>query len=161
MPVVIQKYTELYCERHQIALYPPLAFNLLLLVICDVTAFLTRRLPEAFNESWFIFLSVSSTLVIWMAFLPTYFIIFFAFFKESLLSLALLLNAFCNMVFTCAPKIYAVWWVEDDDIAATYDINDTMEKDKRRMTKKMNESSSDLSVASKATAISGNNNHNN
>ncbi len=53
-------------------------FTLSFILICLLfyifpSGFLTRKLPANFNESWFIFVSVATTVFIWCVFLPTYF----------------------------------------------------------------------------------------
>ena len=116
MPVWLERYVELKCERPQLILLTPLSFNLVLLLLCLLFAFLTRQLPDAFNESWYILLSVTTTLIVWMAFIPTYFVTFYAYHREALLSLALTLNSYCNIVCLFAPKMYALFWVKDEDI---------------------------------------------
>ena len=116
MPVRIQEYVELRCDRPQLILLTPLSFNLILLLLGSVFAFLTRQLPDAFNESWYILLSVTTTLIIWIAVIPTYFVTFYAYHREALLSLALTLNTYCNLIFLFAPKVYALFWVKDEDI---------------------------------------------
>jgi hypothetical protein len=42
-------------------------------VICTVYAVLTRKIPEAFNESKYIGFTMYTTCVIWLAFVPIYF----------------------------------------------------------------------------------------
>ena len=116
MPISTEKYVEKHCHQDQIGLLAPLCFNLLLMVICSILAFLTRRLPDNFNESWYIFLSVSTTLFIWVAFLPTYYAAFYALHKAALLALALNLNGSVTLLCLFAPKIYALYYIPDKDI---------------------------------------------
>ena len=120
MPVKTEEYVELRCDRSKLVLLAPFSFNLFLLLLCAVFAFLTRQLPDGFNESWYILLSVITTLIIWMTLIPTYFITFYAYYREALLSLALSLNALCNMICFFAPKVYALFWVPDDKIETTF-----------------------------------------
>ena len=49
------------------------SYPILLVIICTVYAVLTRKIPEAFNESKFIGFSMYTTCVIWLAFIPIYF----------------------------------------------------------------------------------------
>ena len=127
MPVKTEEYVELRCDRSKLVLLTPFSFNFFILLLCAVFAFLTRQLPDGFNESWYILLSVTTTLIIWMAFIPTYFITFYAYHREALLSLALSLNAICNMVCFFAPKMYALFWVQEEDIKTSFkdEINDS------------------------------------
>lgn len=48
-------------------------YPILLVIICTIYAVLTRKIPEAFNESKFIGFSMYTTCVIWLAFIPIYF----------------------------------------------------------------------------------------
>ena len=116
MPVLTENFVELVCHIPQEALFIPLGYNLFLLFVCAVFGFLTRKLPYNFNESWYIFISVTTTLFVWIAFLPTYFMAFYAYHKAALLALALILNALVPAICLFAPKIYAVFYVPEDKI---------------------------------------------
>ena len=50
-----------------------LAYPILLIIICTFYACLTRRIPEAFNESKHIGFTMYTTCIIWLAFVPIYF----------------------------------------------------------------------------------------
>lgn len=49
------------------------AYPMLLIFVCTVYAILTRKIPEAFNESKFIGFTMYTTCIIWLAFIPIYF----------------------------------------------------------------------------------------
>ncbi len=115
-PVVTERYVELQCDLQLEALLIPLSFNILLLLLCAVFGFLTRQLPDNFNESWYIFISVVTTIFIWIAFLPTYLVAFYAYHKAALLSLALVLNASVTLLCLFVPKLYAVYWIDEKNI---------------------------------------------
>ena len=119
MPVVTVKLVELTCYLPLISLLIPLGFNLLLLLLCTIFGFLTRKLPENFNESWYIFISVATTIFIWVAFLSTYMLAFYAYHKAALLALALFLNATVTALCLFAPKIYAVYFIDEKEIKTT------------------------------------------
>ncbi|CAL1533000.1 unnamed protein product, partial [Lymnaea stagnalis] len=98
---------ELSCNWTLPGLTSFLAYNLVLVVLCSVFAFKTRKLPDNFNESRFISLCVYTTLIIWLAFIPTYFTAGRQYLKTLLLSLSLLVNHTVALVFLYVPKIYA------------------------------------------------------
>ena len=141
MPVRTEQYVELSCEQDQIGLLVPLSWNLFLLALCSVIAFLTRKLPDNFNESWYILLSVTMTLFIWIAFLPTYYAAFFASHKAALLALALILNGMVTLVCLFLPKLYALAFVPDAEIkitdfsAASFDTTATSVQPKGEVSK--------------------------
>ncbi|XP_015185751.1 PREDICTED: metabotropic glutamate receptor 2-like isoform X1 [Polistes dominula] len=49
------------------------AYPIILIVVCTIYAILTRKIPEAFNESKYIGFTMYTTCVIWLAFVPLYF----------------------------------------------------------------------------------------
>ncbi|XP_067211682.1 uncharacterized protein [Linepithema humile] len=49
------------------------AYPTILIVVCTIYAILTRKIPEAFNESKHIGLTMYTTCVIWCAFVPLYY----------------------------------------------------------------------------------------
>ena len=116
MPITTDKYVELACDQEQLGFLLPLSYNLLLLLLCAIHGLLCRKLPENFNESWYIFVSVSTTLFIWVVFLPTYFSTFYAYHQVALLDLCLMLNGFITLLTLYAPKLYAVYFIEEDMI---------------------------------------------
>ncbi|KAK6618452.1 hypothetical protein RUM43_013645 [Polyplax serrata] len=64
----------LVCSSHIDASYMiAFGYPILLIVICTVYAVLTRKIPEAFNESKHIGFTMYTTCVIWLAFVPLYF----------------------------------------------------------------------------------------
>ena len=119
MPVTTEKFVELLCNISIVNILLPLSFNFILLLLCAVFGFLTRKLPDNFNESWYIFISVITTIFIWIAFLTTNLLAFYAYHKAALLALALILNSFIVLICLFGPKIYAVYFVNEKDIKIT------------------------------------------
>lgn len=109
MPVATEPFVELTCANGIHGFITSLGYNVLLVTVCSFYAFKTRSLPDNFNESRYITLCVYTTLVIWLAFLPTYFTTSRAFFQVILLSSALILNATVLLLSLYTPKIYAVY----------------------------------------------------
>ncbi|XP_035827005.1 metabotropic glutamate receptor-like [Aplysia californica] len=105
--VKTENYVELSCDWTIPGLASFLSYNLVLVGLCSVFAFKTRKLPDNFNESRFISLCVYTTLIIWMAFVPTYFTANRQYLKTLLLSLSLIVNHTVAVIFLFLPKIYA------------------------------------------------------
>ena len=116
MQIPTKKYVELLCEQSLQGFLVPLAYNLLIIFACAVYGFLTRKLPENFNESWYIFVSVSTTAFLWMVFLPTYFTMFYAHHQAAILAFCLIVNAAITLLCLFVPKVYALYFVEESDI---------------------------------------------
>ena len=127
MPVRTEKSVELLCEMTMINLLLPLSYNLLMLFLCAIFGFLTRKLPDNFNESWYIFISATTTIFIWVAFLPTHMMAFYAYHKAALLSLALILNGTTTLICLFVPKLYALFFVNDQEIQITNFSTETSE----------------------------------
>ncbi|XP_077996356.1 metabotropic glutamate receptor 3-like [Glandiceps talaboti] len=108
MPIPTERKVELYCNITEAEVITSVAYNLLLLVLCCICAFKTRRVPDNYNESRHIAWTVYTVLVIWCAFIPTYFAINDAVTKVTILSMAVLVNAWVNLVFMFFPKLLAV-----------------------------------------------------
>ncbi len=115
-PVLTEKYVELYCHVTLEGLLIPLAYNLLLIILCAVYGFLTRKLPENFNESGYIFVSVATTTFLWTVFLPTYFTTFYSHHRVALLAFCLILNGAITLLCLHVPKLYALYYVDESRI---------------------------------------------
>nr|KAG5713663.1 hypothetical protein BaRGS_024711 [Batillaria attramentaria] len=120
MKVALERYVEHSCDLPMAGLASFLAYNLLLVAVCAFLAFKTRRLPDNFNESRFISMCVTTTLVMWLAFIPGYLLAWREHLKMLMLALALALNHSTALVFLFLPKVYAVMYLEGAaDINAT------------------------------------------
>ncbi|KAH9523699.1 Metabotropic glutamate receptor 1 [Bulinus truncatus] len=113
-PISTDRFVELSCDMTLPGLVSFLAYNLVLVSLCSVFAFKTRKLPDNFNESKFMSMCVSTTLVIWLAFTPTYLTAIYQYVRVLLLSAALLLNHTVALVFLFVPKIYAGLWLPQE-----------------------------------------------
>ena len=73
--LVNRKILELVCDHSpHAALIVTVVYNLILLTASAFFAFRTRKVPERFNEAKFISVTVFSLCVIWLAFVPTFYI---------------------------------------------------------------------------------------
>ena len=116
MQVASQREVELFCKMSVTPFMLCLGYDLILVLLCAVHALLTRKLPENFNESWYLFVSVSTTSFLWMVFLPTYFTAFYATHQTALLAFCLLVNGTCTLFCLFVPKMYAVMFIDKDDL---------------------------------------------
>ena len=117
MPVASEKYVEMLCDLPVSGLIPPLAYNMLLILCCCFYAFKARALPDNFNESRYIFLSVCTTVFLWFAFIPTYFTAFYATQKTLLLACILLLNPTVMLLCLYIPKLYAIYMLDEEQMS--------------------------------------------
>ena len=116
MQVLTTREVELFCKMSLTPFMICLGYDLLLLLLCAAHAFLTRKLPENFNESWYVFVSVCTTSFLWMVFLPTYFTTFYAHHQAALLAFCLFVNGACTLLCLFVPKVYAIYFVDEDDM---------------------------------------------
>lgn len=77
---------------------------------------MVRKLPENFNESWYIFVSVATTTFLWVVFLPTYFTTFYAHHQSALLASCLIINATVTLLCLYLPKFYALYFIEEQNM---------------------------------------------
>ena len=63
----------LTCKASQTAILLSLVYNMLLIILCTVFGFKTRKIPQNFNEAKYIAFTMYSTCIVWLAFIPIYF----------------------------------------------------------------------------------------
>lgn len=63
----------LTCKVSTFSLIMSLMYNMILILLCTLYAFKTRKIPENFNEAKYIGFTMYSTCIVWLAFLPIYF----------------------------------------------------------------------------------------
>ncbi|XP_043933412.1 metabotropic glutamate receptor 2 [Protopterus annectens] len=64
----------LKCNNRDSSMLISLTYNVVLIVLCTVYAFKTRKCPENFNEAKFIGFTMYTTCIIWLAFLPIFYV---------------------------------------------------------------------------------------
>ncbi|XP_022235092.1 metabotropic glutamate receptor 4-like [Limulus polyphemus] len=83
------------------------AYPITLTLICTVYAILTRKIPEAFNESKYIGFTMYTTCIIWLAFVPIYFSTAeHVALNVTSMSLAISLSSTVTLVCLFTPKLY-------------------------------------------------------
>ena len=116
MPTTFKKYVELYCYKSMVWFIIPLAYNAIIMLLCAWVGFMTRSLPSNFNESWFIFISVATTLFSWVVFIPAYFTVSYLYLQTAILGFALVLSIFVTLSFQYLPVLYALAFVAVENI---------------------------------------------
>ena len=107
---------ELICHFPVAPFTTSFVINAILLIICAFFAFLTRKLPDNFNESRFIAFCVYSTLIIWLSVLPAYITATTSSLRVSLLCAMLILNASVPLILIYFPKVYAILYVSAESL---------------------------------------------
>lgn len=64
----------LKCNCKDSSMLVSLSYNCILIILCTVYAFKTRKCPENFNEAKFIGFTMYTTCIIWLAFQPIFFV---------------------------------------------------------------------------------------
>ncbi|XP_078466710.1 metabotropic glutamate receptor 3-like [Lampetra planeri] len=64
----------LKCNVQDSSMLISLGYDVILVVLCTVYAFKTRKCPENFNEAKFIGFTMYTTCIIWLAFLPIFYV---------------------------------------------------------------------------------------
>ena len=109
---------ELRCgESPYFGLPVSLCYNFFLLVLSTYFAFLTRKVPDNFNEAKFINVTVYSLCIIWLGFLPAYFVSiqFGTVYESFFLLLAIILSASATLLCLLVPIIFIVILDKEED----------------------------------------------
>ncbi|KAH1009695.1 hypothetical protein HUJ04_002015 [Dendroctonus ponderosae] len=84
-------------------------YPIVLIVICTVYAVLTRKIPEAFNESKHIGFTMYTTCIIWLAFVPLYFgTANHVALRVTSMSVTISLSATVTIACLFTPKLYII-----------------------------------------------------
>ncbi|XP_076253195.1 mangetout isoform X1 [Rhynchophorus ferrugineus] len=84
-------------------------YPIFLIVICTIYAVLTRKIPEAFNESKHIGFTMYTTCVIWLAFVPLYFgTANHVALRITSMSVTISLSATVTLACLFSPKLYII-----------------------------------------------------
>ncbi|KAJ0176890.1 hypothetical protein K1T71_008069 [Dendrolimus kikuchii] len=100
----------LVCDSYVDASYTIAFFYpVVLILVCTVYAILTRKIPEAFNESKHIGFTMYTTCVIWLAFVPLYFgTASHVPLRVTSMAVTISLSASVTLVCLFSPKLYII-----------------------------------------------------
>ncbi|XP_059045658.1 metabotropic glutamate receptor 2-like [Achroia grisella] len=111
----------LVCDSYVDASYTIAFFYpVVLIVVCTVYAVLTRKIPEAFNESKHIGFTMYTTCVIWLAFVPLYFgTASHVPLRVTSMAVTISLSASVTLACLFAPKLYIIIVRPERNVRAT------------------------------------------
>ncbi|CAH1795014.1 unnamed protein product [Owenia fusiformis] len=112
-----RRKVQLICFFPNSAFLFSLSYNLILVVSCTFYAIKTRKLPNNYNESRFISFCVYTTILMWLAFIATYFSSTSnAYYKVAFLSTAMIANSTVILACLYIPKVYALYCVSKEEL---------------------------------------------
>ncbi|XP_023290502.1 metabotropic glutamate receptor 7 [Orussus abietinus] len=99
----------LTCRVSTFSLMMSLVYNMILILMCTLYAFKTRKIPENFNEAKYIGFTMYSTCIVWLAFVPIYFGTNNDY-KIQIASMCMCINISATVALGClfTPKVYLV-----------------------------------------------------
>ena len=83
-------------------------YNFILICMCTIYAFKTRKIPSNFNEAKYIAFAMYSSCIVWLAFLAVYYMEETYDQKPLILSVSISLIAFVLLCCLYAPKVYII-----------------------------------------------------
>ncbi|XP_072027409.1 metabotropic glutamate receptor-like [Amphiura filiformis] len=104
-----QNKLEQYCQMDHFFIIGG-TYNSLIILSCCYYAFKARKVPDNYNESRFIALSVYSTVVVCLAAVPVFATATTVLQKVATISFVLLVNAYITLICLYLPKIYAIYF---------------------------------------------------
>ena len=91
------------------------AYNIGLVITCTYQAFLTRKLPENYNEAKFISFTMLTTCIVVIIFIPTY-IGTSGVYRTTITCFVFIIAGFASLACMFVPKVYIVLWRPEKNI---------------------------------------------
>ncbi|XP_048356815.1 metabotropic glutamate receptor 3 isoform X2 [Sphaerodactylus townsendi] len=99
----------LKCNVKDSSMLISLTYDVILVVLCTVYAFKTRKCPENFNEAKFIGFTMYTTCIIWLAFLPIFYVTSSDYrVQTTTMCISVSLSGFVVLGCLFAPKVHIV-----------------------------------------------------
>ncbi|XP_043278833.1 metabotropic glutamate receptor 7-like [Venturia canescens] len=107
----------LTCRVSTFSLMMSLVYNMVLILMCTLYAFKTRKMPANFNEAKYIGFTMYSTCIVWLAFVPIYFGTNNDY-KIQIASMCMCINISATVALGClfTPKVYLVLFQPEKNI---------------------------------------------
>ncbi|XP_078679462.1 metabotropic glutamate receptor 8-like [Branchiostoma floridae x Branchiostoma belcheri] len=111
------------CNVSDTSLVISLAYNMLLVVLCTVYAFMTRNIPSSYNESKYIAFSMYTTCIVWLAFIPIFFGTAHSPEKMQIqvttLTVSISMSGTVSLACLFAPKVYIILFQPHKNVRAS------------------------------------------
>ncbi|XP_026504717.1 metabotropic glutamate receptor 3 isoform X1 [Terrapene carolina triunguis] len=99
----------LKCNVKDSSMLISLTYDVILVVLCTVYAFKTRKCPENFNEAKFIGFTMYTTCIIWLAFLPIFYVTSSDYrVQTTTMCISVSLSGFVVLGCLFAPKVHII-----------------------------------------------------
>ncbi|XP_066284386.1 metabotropic glutamate receptor 8-like [Branchiostoma lanceolatum] len=139
------------CNVSDTSLVISLAYNMLLVVLCTVYAFMTRNIPSSYNESKYIAFSMYTTCIVWLAFIPIFFGTAHSPEKMQIqvttLTVSISMSGTVSLACLFAPKVYIILFQPHKNVRASSATNAAMvAKRWQQVARKRSEQRSSVSV---------------
>ncbi|XP_023135546.2 glutamate receptor, metabotropic 2b [Amphiprion ocellaris] len=108
----------LKCNSKDSSMLMSLTYNCILIILCTVYAFKTRKCPENFNEAKFIGFTMYTTCIIWLAFQPIFYVTA-SDYRVQTTTMCISVSLSGSVVLGClfAPKIHIILFQPQKNVA--------------------------------------------
>uniref|UniRef100_A0A8C4RT10 Metabotropic glutamate receptor 3 n=1 Tax=Erpetoichthys calabaricus TaxID=27687 RepID=A0A8C4RT10_ERPCA len=109
----------LKCNVRDSSMLISLSYDVVLVILCTVYAFKTRKCPENFNEAKFIGFTMYTTCIIWLAFLPIFYVTSSDYRVQiTTMCISVSLSGFVVLGCMFAPKVHIIMFQPQKNVAS-------------------------------------------
>ncbi|XP_049577938.1 metabotropic glutamate receptor 3 [Syngnathus scovelli] len=109
----------LKCNVRDASMLLSLSYDVLLVILCTVYAFKTRKCPENFNEAKFIGFTMYTTCIIWLAFLPIFYVTSSDYrVQTTTMCISVSLSGFVVLGCMFAPKVHIIMFQPQKNVTS-------------------------------------------
>ncbi|MFT7799317.1 metabotropic glutamate receptor 3 [Arapaima gigas] len=109
----------LKCNVRDSSMLLSLSYDVVLVILCTVYAFKTRKCPENFNEAKFIGFTMYTTCIIWLAFLPIFYVTSSDYrVQTTTMCISVSLSGFVVLGCMFAPKVHIIMFQPQKNVTS-------------------------------------------
>ncbi|XP_033880106.1 metabotropic glutamate receptor 3-like [Acipenser ruthenus] len=109
----------LKCNVRDSSMLISLTYDVVLVILCTVYAFKTRKCPENFNEAKFIGFTMYTTCIIWLAFLPIFYVTSSDYrVQTTTMCISVSLSGFVVLGCMFAPKVHIIMFQPQKNVTS-------------------------------------------